>query len=38
MKDLESRRKLVCKLLDESKKRELEHYDNAKAIASAGAK
>jgi hypothetical protein len=33
LKDLENRRKLVTRLLDESKKRELEHFDKAKAIA-----
>ena len=38
LKDLESRRKLIVKLLDESRKRELEHYDKAKAIAAAGGK
>jgi hypothetical protein len=33
LKDLENRRKLVVRLLDESKKRELEHFDKAKAVA-----
>ena len=33
LKDLENRRKLVVRLLDESKKRELDHFDRAKAIA-----
>ena len=33
LKDLENRRKLVTKLLEESKKRELDHCDRAKAIA-----
>lgn len=35
LKDLENRRKLITKLLDESKKRELEHYDKSKALAAA---
>ena len=33
LKDLENRRKLIVRLLEESKKRELEHFDKAKAIA-----
>lgn len=32
IKELENRRKLVAKLLEDSKRRELEHYDKAKAI------
>lgn len=35
LKDLENRRKLIVKLLDESKKRELEHFDKSKALAAA---
>jgi hypothetical protein len=35
LKDLENRRKLITKLLAESKQRELEHFDKAKAIAAA---
>ena len=35
LKDLENRRKLVVKLLSESKKRELDHFDRAKAVVAA---